>query len=104
MSDETTPERTPQERFEAANAAFDQLNNMLPPGLPPFQKPPALELMASVNALTSILIDTGVLDGEEFLAAKLSQMAEMTEQCVELARELKRQALGLVVAGQNPQI
>ena len=104
MSDETTPEQTPQERFEAANAAFDQLNNMLPPGLPPFQKPPALETMATLNALTTLLIDKGVLDGDEFIDAKTSQMAEMTEQCVELARDLKRQALGLVVAGQNPQI
>jgi hypothetical protein len=102
---ESTTEPTPQQqRLEAAGEAFADLNKTLPAGLPPFQIPDLLEPAAGLDALTRMLIDQGVIDADAFVAAKTDRMAEMVEAFAEQAREMKRQVLGLIIAGQNPRI
>jgi hypothetical protein len=97
-------EQAPHDRLQAAGKAFADLNRTLPNGLPPFQLPEFLEMAAGIDALTTSLIDKGLIDADEFVAAKTVRMAEMIEQLTEQARELKRKVTGFVIAGQNPQI
>lgn len=92
-------DQTPQERLVAAGAAFAQLNRSLPQGMPPFQPPPFLETAAGLDALASILLKKGIIEEHEFVDAKVTRMAEIVEELARQAAEVKRQALGLILAG-----
>lgn len=97
-------QRDPSERLIGAVEGFQALNKTLPAGLPAFELPPFLETAASVDALATLLIAKGFITQDEFVAAKTLRMAEMVEGLIETARELKRQATGLLIAGTNPSV
>lgn len=98
------PQQAAHERLQRARGAFDAVNRTLPQGMPPFEVPPIVETAAGVNALTTVLIEAGVLNEAQFLAAKCNQMAELIEGLTAQAREIKRQAMGLVIAGPGQAI
>lgn len=96
--------QSPTERLQAAGQAFGEVNRTLPAGLAPFQLPDLLEPTSALDALVRILIAKDVIDEQEFVAHKITRMAEIVEEITESARQLKRQATGLVIAGPGQPV
>lgn len=96
MSNETLTAAA--ERLNAARHAFYDLNRVLPPGVQGFEIPPTVELAAQADAIAAVLLSKGLITEDELVEAKTVRMAEIIEEMVEQARELKRQALGLITA------
>lgn len=96
--------QTPADRLNAAIEAFNRENRMLPPGVPPqtldLQK---VEAVGGFDALIRLLIAQGILDEQAFVEAKVTRMAEVVEAVLDNLRHLKRDAVGLVVAGAMPR-
>lgn len=106
MNDPTIlePEQTPQQRLEAAEKTLDAVNRMFPQGMQPIQPPPWTEPTAAVDALIRTLIAKGLISEQEFVEAKTVRMAEIVEEMAITAQEIKRQALGLVIARPTPSL
>lgn len=94
MSDES-PDRelTPEERLATARDAFEKSQRFLPPGVPQVVEPPQFELMATVNALASVLRAKDLIGEQELVDAKTLAWAELMEQLVDAIGEMKRNAL-----------
>lgn len=85
------PDQTPEERLNAAQqqlAAMIESGRVL--GINGLQIPPHAETLASVNALTLMLIDQGVINETEFVDRKTMQMAELIEGMVAQLAEVKQ--------------
>lgn len=100
------PPPSPAERLQAAREQFEHINRLLPAGIQGFSLPPEaiMQQVAGINALCTMLIAKGILDEQEFVDAKTSAMAEIVEEMVGQARELKRQATGLVIAAPGQRV
>lgn len=88
-----------RERLEEIEAAFLGLNRTkLPEQQGDYSLPPDLEMAATINTVVDILLGSGVLSEEVFLARKLQRMVAKAEESLEMAQAHKRSATGLVIA------
>lgn len=73
-------------------------NRMLPEGMQPFQLAlPQMEATAAVDALITILVDSGLVDQQTFVDAKYERLAQLAEAAYEQVQEAKRNALGSLI-------
>ena len=105
MTGEPDSTPTPQEQLQAALERFNAVNQTLPAGMQPFQLPPFLEIGVGVDALANLLLEKGLIEEQEFIDRKTLRMAEMVDHLAGQASEVKRQALGIILAapGSIPQ-
>lgn len=101
MSDETTI--SPQERWDAANRAWQDVTRLLPPDMQ-VMIPPHFEVAAAMDATARLLVEKGLVTEQEFVAEKTLAMAQQLEQLTAQVVELKRKATGLVIAGPGQQV
>lgn len=98
MSDEIA-EPTAVERLQAAQDALAGMRVVTPKGIVTFSLPAEANMAAAVDGLARLMLDKGIVTEEEFVEAKTVRLAELTEEMLEQAREVKRRASGLVLPG-----
>jgi hypothetical protein len=85
-------------RADHAARQLDAINKTMPPGLG-VSVPDWADLAATINVIAELLIDSGAIAPLDFVRAKTDKLAEIYENCVAQAREI-RQRTGLVIPGQ----
>jgi hypothetical protein len=85
-------------RIQAASQDFENINRAMPEG-GQFQLPAHIDVLATVNAVSAALVDSGLLDAEDLAVRKLECFATALEQATDMARQARRQMTGLIIPG-----
>lgn len=100
MTDQADTDVAPspeEQRLEAARGALAEAQGRLPAGMQ-IPEPPHFQVTAQANALANVLLAKGIITEDEFIEAKTTALAELTEQLTEAVNELKRQIWAKAIA------